>query len=143
MRHWLRRVRGALIVGVTWALAWGLGGGGLMELIFDRQGRIADIWPMVLGIPGFFAGVIFAVVLAATERHRRFEELSLPRFGAWGAFAGALLGVLGIAVFGAGPLVLIPFSVLGAASASGSLALARTGMDRERLGAGADAKSRD
>jgi hypothetical protein len=138
MRHWLRRVRGALLVGVTWALAWGIGGGGLMELIFDPNGRIADIWPAVLGIPGFFAGIVFAIVLAATERHRSFHELSLPRFGAWGALAGTLLGVLGIAVFGAGPLVLIPFGVLGAASASGSLALARKGMDRERLGAGAD-----
>jgi hypothetical protein len=97
----------------------------------------------VLGIPGFFAGIIFSVVLAATERHRAFHELSLPRFGAWGALAGALLGVLGMAVFGAGPLVLIPFSVLGAASASGSLALARAGMDRERLPAGANAKTRD
>jgi hypothetical protein len=143
MRHWLRRVRGALLVGVTWALAWGIGGGGLMELIFDRHGRIADIWPAVLGIPGFFGGIIFSIVLAATERHRRFDELSLPRFGAWGALAGALLGVVGMAVFGAGPLVLIPFGVLGAASASGSLALARQGMDRERLAAGSDAKTRD
>jgi hypothetical protein len=143
MRHWLRRARGALLVGVTWALAWGIGGGGLMELIFDPDGRIADIWPMVLGIPGFFAGIIFSIVLAATERHRRFDELSLPRFGAWGALAGALLGVLGIAVFGAGPLVLIPFSVLGAASASGSLALARAGMDRDRIGTGVDRKIGD
>lgn len=114
-----------------------------MELIFDRHGRIADIWPAVLGIPGFFAGIIFAIVLAATERHRAFHELSLPRFGAWGALAGALLGVLGMVVFGAGPLVLIPFAVLGAASASGSLALARAGTDREPLVAGPNDQTRD
>jgi len=139
MPHWLRRVRGMVLVGVTWAIAWGVGGGAVMEII-DPHGRIADIWPMVLGIPGFFGGVLFAGVLAATERHRRFEELSLPRFGAWGAVAGAVLGGLGVALFGLGIQIVVPIALLGALSASGSLALARRGAgdDRELIGAGKD-----
>lgn len=131
MNRWLRRLRGALMVGVTWALAWGLVGGGLMELIVDRHGRIADIWPAVLGIPGFFGGILFSVVFSVAERRRRFEELSLPRFGAWGAMAGALLGVLGVVLFGLSGLVIVPLTLLGAASASGSLALARRATDRQ------------
>jgi hypothetical protein len=136
MRGWLRRIRGALALGVLWALAWGLGGGGLMEAIIDPHGRIADIWPAVLGIPGFFGGLIFSVVLATTERRRRFHELSLTRFGAWGAVSGALLGIPAIALLGLGPLILVPLAVLGAASASGTLALARKGAPREQLGSG-------
>jgi hypothetical protein len=136
MRQWLRRIRGALMVGLTWAVAWGLGGGAVMEVIVDPDGRIADIWPMVLGIPGFFAGVLFSVVLSIADRRRRFDELSLPRFGAWGAAAGAVLGLLGVAGFGLGGLIVVPLALLGAVSACGSLALARKGEDRERLGAG-------
>lgn len=142
MRQLFRRIRGAFVVGLTWALAWGLGGGAVMEVIFDPHGRIADIWPMVLGIPGFFAGVLFSVVLAVAERRRRFDELSLPRFGIWGAAAGAALGLLGVAAFGLGGLIVVPLALLGAASACGSLALARKGEDRELLGTGKDPETR-
>jgi hypothetical protein len=140
MTRWLRRIRGAVVVGLTWAVAWGVVGGGVMEAIVDPHGRIADIWPAVLGIPGFFGGVIFSVMFSIAERRRRFDELSLPRFGAWGAVAGALLGVLGVAVFGLGGLIVVPLALLGAASASGSLALARRADHREQLGAGSDSE---
>lgn len=138
MKHWLRRLRGAVMVGVTWALAWGILGGGIMEAIVDPHGRIADIWPAVLGIPGFFGGIVFSVVLSIAERRRRFEELSLIRFGALGAVAGALLGIPAMAVFGNSAAILIPLTLLGTMSASGSLAIARRGASRERLVAGDD-----
>jgi hypothetical protein len=133
MRKWLRRVRGAVVIGILWALAWGLIGGFVMEAIVDPNGRIADIWPMVLGIPGFFGGVIFSVMLGMAEGRRRFDELSLARFGVWGAVTGALLGVLGGVTIGLSPLILVPLTLLGAASATGSLALARKGEKRELL----------
>jgi hypothetical protein len=136
MTRWLKRLRGAVVVGLLWAIGWGFVGGAVMELIVDPHGRIADIWPAVLGIPGFFGGVLFSAMFSIAERRRRFDELSLPRFGAWGAVAGALLAVPAIAVFGLGTGIIIPLTVLGAASASGSLALARRADDRERLGAG-------
>jgi hypothetical protein len=142
MNHWLRRIRGAVMVGITWALAWGIIGGGIMEAIVDPHGRIADIWPVVLGIPGFFGGIVFSVVLSIAERHRRFEELSLSRFAALGAVAGALLGIPAMAVFGNSALILIPLTLLGTMSASGSLALARKGEMRERLVARDDETTR-
>jgi hypothetical protein len=136
MPRWLRRVRSAVVVGLIWAIGWGFVGGGVMETIVDPNGRIADIWPAVLGIPGFFGGVLFSVVFSIAERRRRFDELSLPRFGAWGAVAGALLAVPAIAAFGLGAGIIGPLTILGAASASGTLALARRADDRGLLGAG-------
>ena len=133
MKQWLRRFRGAIVIGLLWALAWGLIGGFVMEAIVDPHGRIADIWPMVLGVPGFFGGVIFAMMLGMAEGRRRFDELSLIRFGVWGAVTGALLGVLGGVAIGLSPLIMVPLTLLGAASATGSLALARRGGKRELL----------
>jgi O-antigen/teichoic acid export membrane protein len=145
MKKWLRRIRGAIGMGLTWAIGWAFVGG-LMELI-DRRGELVDIWPMVLGIPGFIAGAVFSVLLWIAEGRRRFDELSLPRFGAWGAVVGLLLGVLGVAA-GAGiealppwlraAVVIGPTTLLGAISASGTLALARKGRPRELFDAGAD-----
>lgn len=131
-------MRSAITVGVTWALGWGFVGGALMEGIVDPHGRIADIWPAVLGIPGFFGGVLFSVVFSVAERRRRFDELSLPRFGAWGAAAGALLALPAILVLGLGIGIIVPLTVLGAVSATGSLVLARRADDRDRIGAGED-----
>lgn len=143
MPTWLKRVRGAVVVGAIWAIGWGVIGGGVMEAIVDPRGRIADIWPAVLGIPGFFGGVIFSFVFSIAERRRRFDELSLPRFAAWGAVAGALLAVPGIAALGLGAGIIVPLSVLGAMSATGSLALARRAEDRELITAGEDRESQD
>ena len=136
MTGWLRRIRGAVVVGLMWAIGWGFVGGAVMEGIVDPHGRIADIWPAVLGIPGFFGGILFSAVLAIVERRRRFDELSLPRIGVWGAVAGALLALPGIAVLGLGAGIIVPLTLLGAISASGSLALARRGEVPPPLGAG-------
>jgi hypothetical protein len=78
---------------------------------------------------GFVAGVIFSVLLALTEGRRRFDQMSLPRFAAWGAAGGLLLS----AVFSRAAslelkdvLVIVPtFGAACAISASASLALAR------------------
>ncbi len=119
MGKWLRRVRGAVGMGLIWAIGWAVIGGGVMELIVDPHGRILDMWPQTLAIPGFFGGVVFSAMLGMAERRRRFSELSVPRFGALGA------------VTIAGPVTL-----LSALSAAGSLALARRGEPRELPGSG-------
>ena len=126
-------------MGLTWAVGWGLVGLLVMETFVDPHGRIADIWPMVLGIPGFLGGVVFSVMLGMAEGRRRFDELSLLRFGVLGAVTGALLGVAGVAAIGLSGLIIVPLTLLGAASATGSLALARMGGEREPVDAGGDA----
>jgi hypothetical protein len=139
-----RRLRGAIGTGLTWALAWAVVGGGLMEGIFDPHGEILDMWPQTLAIPGFFFGLGFSVLLAVAGRRRRFEELSLARFAAWGAGTGAVLGGIALAI-GALPgivplwlraaVIVAPVTILSTISSTGSLALARFASRRELIAA--------
>lgn len=144
----LRRLRGALGMGVTWALAWGIIGGGIMEGIVDPDGRILDMWPQTLAIPGFVGGVAFSLLLWATHGRRGFHELSLSRFGGLGAAVGALLGGAAIAAgtardalpLGLRLLVLAgPAAALGAVSAGGILMVARVAGRRGELPAHGEA----
>ncbi len=142
---WKRRLRGAFGM----ALIWGGAGaflGFLMEAFVDPHGRIADIWPAVLGFPGFFGGLFFSAVLSFTERHRRFDELSVARVGAWGALAGLLLGLFPFLIgdaSGESPwltffVIVSSMTVLVSGLAAGSMALARRASDRELLDAATD-----
>jgi hypothetical protein len=140
MKRWLRRIRGAFGMGLAWALA-GVAVGGFFEAVDNvLPGALpfisrVDMWPQTLAIPGFLGGVVFSAVLAIAGSHRRFGELSLPRFAAWGAVAGLLLGGLAVAV--GAPAFFIGITTFGSAIiASGSLALARMAEKRELLNAG-------
>jgi len=88
-------------------------------------------------------------VLRIAEGRRRFDELSLLRFGAWGAVGGLLLGVLFVlpGLVGAGfdpgqwlevAALIGSATLLSPVSAAGSLALARMAEERELLDASAD-----
>jgi len=102
----------------------------------------ADVpFPLGFGMLGFFAGVTFSVVLVIAESRRRFDQMSLPRFAGWGAVGGLLLSVmfvLAVAALAEGTTFILNlvflgplFAAAGAASAAGSLALARMAEDRE------------
>src|SRR3954466_9127689 len=91
MRTWLRRIRGAIGMGFTWAAAWGAAG--LVPRWVFGVDTDAPL-PLVFGVLGFTAGVVFSAVLALTERRRSFDQMSLPRFAAWGAIGGLLLSAL-------------------------------------------------
>ena len=132
MRKWLRHIRGAIGMGVTWAAAL-LVVGFVPRWVF---GFNADLpFPILFGALGFIAGVIFSGLLVLTEGRRRFDEVSLPRFAAWGATGGLLLSALfvrGVAL-GWGEVLAISttFAVASAACAVGSLAVARRAVRRE------------
>jgi hypothetical protein len=139
MRKWLRRIRGAIGMGLIWALAW-FGAGMILLLIVGPDA--ADVpFPLGFGMLGFFAGVSFSAVLVLAEGRRSFDQMSLPRFAGWGAVGGLLLSglfVLAVAAFAEGTtfianLVFLGpiFAVAGAGCAAGSLALARMAEDRE------------
>jgi len=153
MMSWLRRIRGALGMGLTWAAGWtlvvvllgvtsillpGLG----LEVIFEA----ADDELLIVGmLPAFAGGVVFSTVLGIAGRRRRFDELSLPQFAAWGATGGLLLGLmpaaavaLGTASVALGAVIITAVTLLSAVSASGSLMLARMADDRELLDAGSE-----
>lgn len=153
MKKWLRRIRGSVGIGLSWALA-GLLLGGAIELIHNiwpnPVGSAVDIWPAVLAYPGFVGGIAFSAVLGVAGRRRSFDELSLPAVAAWGALGGLLVSLIPAAVVALGlatpnvPVwritlgLLGPFAAGGAVAASGSLALARKANDHELL-----AQSRD
>jgi hypothetical protein len=153
MKKWPRRIRAAAGMGLTWAVAWAPVGL-LIGLVLEGNSRTPDEfpiddWVMPLVILGFLGGAIFSGVLRIAGGRRRFDELSLPRFGAWGALGGLVLGVLAIAAWqldaGFGPVLWSRAAViagsatlLSAVSASGSLALARRAEERELLDTGAD-----
>ena len=97
-KKWLRRIRGALGMGLIWAAGWALVGVliGLswsLGLPMEWFIEVFDAPLAALAVPGFVGGVVFSTVLGVAGRRRRFDELSLPRFGAWGALGGLLLGL--------------------------------------------------
>jgi len=132
MKKLLRRSRGAIGMGLTWALAW-FGAGMVLLLIVGPDA--ADVpFPLGFGMFGFFAGTIFSGVLTAVEGRRSFEQLSLARFAGWGAVGGLLLGAVFAMLAGSAVMVAAPFFALaGAGSAAGSLALARRATDGTRI----------
>lgn len=95
MKKWMSGIRGAVLMIMLWIIGWGLGFGGIMELI-DPDGKIQDVWPTLLAVPGFIGGIVFSALLLIAERGRSFDEVSLVRIALWGAVTGVLLGVLTI-----------------------------------------------
>lgn len=135
MQKWLRRARGAIGMGFTWAAAWFVAG------MVPRWvlGINADVpFPLVFGVLGFFAGVTFAGLLMLSEGRRGFEQMKLGRFAGWGAVGGLLLSAVfakAASLGWADVLAIAPtFAVASAICASGSLALARRGETRELSG---------
>jgi hypothetical protein len=139
VRKWLRRIRGAVGMGLTWAIAWFAAG---MALLLVVGFGAADVpFPLGFGLLGFLAGITFSGVLGIAEGRRRFDQMSLPRFAGWGAVGGLLFsGIFVLAAdLGSAILVLGPvFALSSAACAAGSLALARMADDRELLSASSD-----
>jgi len=141
--QWLRRTGGAIGIGLTWAAAWGAAGTIMVLGIVVVTGSRPDPpFPLMLGAFGLIAGVVFSGVLTLVEAHRPFDQLSLPRFAAWGSAVGFLLSaafVVAVALAGDRAflwylLVLGPiFAVAAAGSAAGSLALARRAQRWRRL----------
>lgn len=141
MKRLLRSIRGALGMGLLWAAAWALFGvliGVTSRLLpglpWDALFDVFDAPLPALAMPGLLGGALFSIVLGIAARRRRFEELSLPRFAAWGALAGLLLGatpfLVGTPRADSSPWLLFATiagatATLCALSAAGSLAFAR------------------
>ena len=146
MKKWLRRIRAALTMGLLWAVPWAVVAV-LLGMVIDPDESMDEMWFLIGAYPGFLGGVLFSIVLAVAERRRSLSELSVRRFGAWGAVAGLVIGVVpfllgtpsaDIDVARLATVVIGSFTLMSAASAAGSLALARRGEARELLDAGAD-----
>ena len=167
MKKWLKRIRGAIGMGLTWAIAWALTGIliGVASILlpwlpwWDDFFRVFDAPLPAMAWPGFVGGVLFSVVLGIAGRRRSFHELSLPRFTAWGAAGGLLLSTVPDAMMAVGlaspggsspygpwelaAVIAPPLTLLCAASAAGSLLLARRAERRALLENGAEVADGD
>ena len=136
MLKWLRRIRGSIGMGFTWAAAW-FAVGFVPRWVFGFNTDVP--FPLVFGVLGFMAGIIFSGLLMLIESRRTVAQMTLPRFAAWGGLAGLLLSAFFTrlaSLDAADVLVVAPvFAVACAVCASGSLALARRG-ERLELGGG-------
>ena len=132
MRKWLRRIRGAIGMGFTWAVALAAVGS-VPRWVFGVN-TDAPI-PLVFGVFGFIAGVTFSALLMLTEGRRSFDQMSIRRFAGWGAITGLLLSALwanAVSLRWGEVLAIAPtFALACAVCASGSLALARRAVRRE------------
>jgi len=119
-------------MGITWAAAWAAVGFVPRWVL----GINSDLpFPLLSGGLGFIAGVTFSALLALTQGRRRFDQMTLARFAAWGAAGGLLLSALFVrgAHLGAGEVLAISatFALASAACATGSLAVARRAVLRQ------------
>ena len=133
MYTFLRKVRGALGMGLTWGATWGTIAAtlGVVIGVFDPAsidpGESPLVMGAVLGIQGFVAGVGFGVFLSFAEARKKILDLSLPRVALLGTLAAAALPV----VSGAPPGMLWLLCPLGALCASATVAIARRGARAE------------
>lgn len=143
MTRWLRRLRGVIGMGITWAVGWALMGILMIPVRTFVPGQFFQVFdapPPALAVPGFVGGVLFAIVVGIAGKRRRFSELSLPTFTAWGALGGVLLSLVPALLVGMGvasasegaaeswrltAIVGLPFTLMGAASAAAALLVAR------------------
>jgi hypothetical protein len=132
MPKWLGRIRGAIGMGLSWAVVWGVVGM-VPRWIFGFNTDVP--FPLIFSVLGFIAGVIFSSLIALLERRRELDQLTLPRFAGWGAVSGILLSAVftRVASLDGGDVLLIApvFAVACAICASGSLALAKRAEMRE------------
>lgn len=145
--RWLRRLRGALGIGITWAVGWAITGIGIgvtslftpflpWDVFFD----VFDAPLPALAVPGFFGGVLYAMIVGIAGRRQHFEDLTMARVARWGALGGFLLSCMPSVLMALGlatanpehlpslPLPLLlgpPFALLGAASAAATFRIAR------------------
>ena len=146
MSKWLKRIRGAVGMGLIWGVAWSPVGA-IMGLLFGGLTGFVSAG-VSYALNGFLAGGAFSVFLTIVEGRRTFDEMSIGRFAVLGGGTLLALQLASFALLAAagelplnGPqlgVVAALATMMGAGCAAGSLALARRADDRDLLDAGGD-----
>ncbi len=143
MKKWLRRIRGAVLMGLAWAVVWAPVAVLIGTLIVDPDNSMDEMWVAVGAYPGFLCGALFSAVVGISDGRRSLDESSLLRVGAWGAASGLLVGLFPL-ILGTpstqrplwfwAAVIIGPITVLSAVSAIVSALLARMATSRELPG---------
>jgi hypothetical protein len=127
MNRFLRKLRGAIGVGVTWAVLWALIALviGLVIGVLDPDsidpGESPPAMAAIVGAVGFICGLLFSAILALAEDRKTLRDLSPLRAALWGAIGSAALPLL----TGMQDSVALNTVPLGVLFASGSVMIAR------------------
>lgn len=120
-------IRGAVLMGLAWAVVWAPVAVLVGVLIVDPDNSMDEMWVVIGAYPGFLCGVLFSVMMGR-------RDLPLSRAGVWGAVAGLLVGTLPFTIgessselplWQLAALVIGTITLLSALSAVGSALLLR------------------
>jgi hypothetical protein len=143
MKSW---IRASASLSLLWATVWGATGLviglGIWLKFVGAEGSLLDLlgagaaYAVPFALQGGLWGLVFALLLARSERGRTFNDLTVRRVAILGLIGGAVAGLIyvglgGLAIEGSVSHFLTYsalFGTLGAATASMSLAAARRGM---------------
>jgi len=93
----LRKLRGIVGTGLTWAAVWSVAGtilqGGLALLGVMRAPDLF-VAPFMWGLMGLYGGSMFGALLSLTEGRLTLERLRIGRVAGWGAIAGFALPIV-------------------------------------------------
>jgi hypothetical protein len=148
MSNLLRRIRGAVVIGLLWAVPWGVAG----MLASPVIRRFAHAPPprsvfdrlfdgVFIGWYGFLAGLVFSLVFAFVARRKAIADLTPGRMVLWGMASSVLLTAPPMIAMLASrsdgwraedPFYLGGSLLLSAGCAVASLLLARRGQPGER-----------
>src|SRR4029450_5601058 len=129
MTKLLRRIRGALGLGVNWGVLWAAIGALTVALISVFRPGDIDVGEgpakaaAIFALVGFLSGLGFAGLLSGAERRRTLGDLSLGRVVLWGFLGAAAIPFL----LGTDGSMWPITGALGALFAAGSVASARRG----------------
>ena len=133
MNSLLRKLRGMLGVGITWAVGWAI----VMFIIGSIIGVVdpdaidpgEEPWRLALMVStvGFISGSAFALIFSSAERRKSIRDLSVLRSAFWGALGGAALPLLTTM----NDSILVNTIPLGAIFAASTVAIARRAALRE------------
>ena len=131
----IRRLRGAVGVGVVWGVAFstlattlllgGLAGGVIPSIVFGPR-EVVSVATRAFVVGGL-AGMVFAAALASAERQRTVANLSIKRVALWGFLGAACVpAIFAVATGAMGllPLGLLASGVAGFGAIGGALSIA-------------------
>jgi hypothetical protein len=146
LKNLLRRIRGAIGMGLTWSIPWAaVSAVTRAAIIYFLVPLPADLSRLNVvlqaaitngisgALIGFLTGTAFSLVLTMAERNRTLSSLSARRFALWGAAAGGVTATTLVTLTWSGGVPNLVFAssfitvsvALGAACAALTLRLAR------------------